>query len=961
MPKQIYNESDFSGGINGLDSPRDVSIGQVIEGKSISFDERGRIRLLGRAIKTDIAANLSDDIDNPGFDSGTSFFRFAYDYGMLDSSDAEFDAFDSSPDAGETGYLVLGNREHIAIWDSQAQYWFTIAIATGTDPTVGNRKMQFYFLNGALRAYNPTFHANSKPTWFGHVKRGLFKIEAGTATHDVSHWYKTTTKLLPPASTANQAYVETLGSESPGKWTALNNNTADVAQSVADNLIIHLDDQGSGNWIAGTYPIYLSYIYDDSQESQATKILDMAVAVDKALYLAVTVDYTAPSNISDNFNSRITGSRLYYSDPVDGDGIRYHLMDISFVEGCRKFNEKAYTAWKDDAGGTNHFECPPDIIGKDAVNETSSFFEFEDMPKVVTYEMLNGYGPTEETDIQFKCHTVLNNRLYVANIKESNGGTFPDRVVQTPINFTGVPQYDTFPIESGILDIAANDGDAVTALEGYGDRILVFKKKNVYVLNVANGGGYVETKLANMGVHSPHQVTATKHGIVWINSSGCYLYQEGQPINLLGDKIGTEARFITPSMKWDVREDKFPAIAYLPRVDKLLISVGLADGHSNDAWIFSFLKKSWSYGAGVIGDWQQERTNFAVDDHGDAYFAQNTDAVLEIYKWSDSAQSHNEFNILFKDFDGGQPNIRKKFYKAYLQFRCSDDTNVIATYGVNGNYSNKLVFDITQAGIKSGGELEQSSTQANIIATNANFMTQSNATIESITFSDASSEWNFGGSYGWYAMQSATGGRAFISNGSLIWRNDTDSDAVFFQPITVANTISYNMSFTNNNLGVALLDGTVVSSNVMMYISTSDGADNAAATTHADLIDGDFDKAFVVSGGGGKSSVSFTADADVVWYVCFRNVELTAGANPALFASWVTSSLAFPTGNVSGASIKREDEWTTAVLKPNTSSDGNNIYSTALRLDVKTAGSSNVPSDFEIDSISYVYRSKNIK
>ena len=953
MPKQIYNESDFSGGINGLDSPRDVAETQVIEGKSIAFDEKGRIRMLGRAVKTEIGNRVSDAIDDPGFDAGTSFFRFGYDYGMLDSSDAEYDAFDTSPDTGETGYLVLGNREHIAIWDSQAQYWFTVAVDTGSDPGAGERKMQFYFLNGALRAYNPTFDTNCKPTWFGHIKRNLFNESVGDS-HDyaIDEWYPTTTKLLAPTSTEHDRNGIT--STHPGKYEWANGGTGGIPDANTGFIkITSQNSSNSGTWIGATYTFYLSYIYDGSQESQTTSIGTLAITADYTLRLSVAVQTIAQDSDDLLFNKRITGARVYYSDPDDGDGTRYHLLDIDLLKGCRKFNETKYTDW-DYTTTQEIFECPDAQNGATLDNDKG--FTFEDMPKTVTYEMLNGYGPTEETDIQFKCHTVLNNRLYVANIKQANGDTFPDRVVQTPINFTGVPQYDTFPIESGILDIAANDGDAVTALEGYGDRILVFKKKNVYVLNVANGGGYVETKFANMGVHSPHQVTATKYGIVWINSSGCYLYQEGQPINLLGDKLGTEGRLITPGMKWNVAEDKFPAIAYLPRIDKLLISIGLADGYSNDAWIYSFPKKSWSFGAGVIGSYIHERSNFVVDDHGDAYFAQNTGGTLDIYKWSDQAQSHNEFSILFRDFDAGQPNIRKKFYKAYIQFRCSDETNVVATYGVNGNYGNKLTFDDTQAGLKSSGngELEASSTQDNLITTNADFMTESNATPQTIVFSDSSTDWNFGNdSYGWHAMQAASGGVAHITGGALIVNNDTDSDAVIFQEISVVNNSTYIMSFTNNNLALALPGGGNLSAATMMYVNTS-------ATNHSNLTSNSNNKAFLVSSTGTQRAV-FTADATATWYVCFRNVELTAGADPSLFTSWVTSSLSRPKINISSASIKRQDNWTQAILKPSTSSDANNVYSMNLRLDVQTAGTTNVPSDFEVDNISYVYRTKTVK
>ena len=67
MPKQIYNESDFSGGINGSDSPRDVPEGQVIQAKSAAFDEKGRIRMMGRAVYDAIAANVASGFDNPGF------------------------------------------------------------------------------------------------------------------------------------------------------------------------------------------------------------------------------------------------------------------------------------------------------------------------------------------------------------------------------------------------------------------------------------------------------------------------------------------------------------------------------------------------------------------------------------------------------------------------------------------------------------------------------------------------------------------------------------------------------------------------------------------------------------------------------------------------------------------------------------------------------------------------------
>ena len=67
MPKEIYNQTDFSGGVNGIDSPRDVVDTQVIRAQSVTFDEKGRIRMMGKAIP--IA-----DISNSGVKRNRWFF-----------------------------------------------------------------------------------------------------------------------------------------------------------------------------------------------------------------------------------------------------------------------------------------------------------------------------------------------------------------------------------------------------------------------------------------------------------------------------------------------------------------------------------------------------------------------------------------------------------------------------------------------------------------------------------------------------------------------------------------------------------------------------------------------------------------------------------------------------------------------------------------------------------------------
>ena len=63
--------------------------------------------------------------------------------------------------------------------------------------------------------------------------------------------------------------------------------------------------------------------------------------------------------------------------------------------------------------------------------------------------------------------------------------------------------------------------------------------------------------------------------------------------------------------------------------------------------------------------------------------------------------------------------------------------------------------------------------------------------------------------------------------------------------------------------------------------------------------------------------------------------------------------------NFASAELAAADGWQVAELKPDTSSEANNVKSFQLRFQVQS--SQIVPSDFEINDISIVYRMKHIK
>ena len=143
----------------------------------------------------------------------------------------------------------------------------------------------------------------------------------------------------------------------------------------------------------------------------------------------------------------------------------------------------------------------------------------------------------------------------------------------------------------------------------------------------------------------------------------------------------------------------------------------------------------------------------------------------------------------------------------------------------------------------------------------------------------------------------------------------------------------------------------------MCFITTEGGTSGA----HSDYVSGSNDVAFKVVSETGLYSFPFTTASDTTLSVVFRAVK-NDGNDPSLFANWDAVTDAYSQNIVHSCSVFQEADWSRAELKPNTSSQANNVYSFGLKLDVKSAdGSDYVPSGFEIDNLSVVYRTKNIK
>ena len=331
-------------------------------------------------------------------------------------------------------------------------------------------------------------------------------------------------------------------------------------------------------------------------------------------------------------------------------------------------------------------------------NQISSYEAETLLPKV--YMSSDRGGLT----CRYKTAVAANNRLYVGNIKQ-NGKIQGDRMIVSPVN-----KYNILP-DTNFIDVAINDGDEITALAYFKDKLLQFKKKKVFIINTSGDFEFLEDTLEDIGVDQQCQVTTTPNGIAWANEQGCFIYNGEQFINLIDGKIApTEDAEIITNNHWSITSDLIPSIGYIREKKSLLVTRGvsnLAAGSVPTGFLYNFITKSWTFlhrrfpDSGASAN-SGSKSNIQTDKDGNliwfSYLAANS---YRIVKWDDAPQNNadtpgsDDSPIVFatKDFDFGQPSVRKKIYKVYVTYKCTDpggsaaDSKVKVQYSVDGALS----------------------------------------------------------------------------------------------------------------------------------------------------------------------------------------------------------------------------------------------------------------------------------
>ena len=276
-------------------------------------------------------------------------------------------------------------------------------------------------------------------------------------------------------------------------------------------------------------------------------------------------------------------------------------------------------------------------------------------------------------ELRYKHAVLLNRALYVGNVhvfKRSNGSI---KVEGDSMYKSAINQFDVFSDYSKI-EAAVSDGDDITALAEFQDKILQFKQNTLYIINFGGSVEKLEGTHRHKGVSSPASVCKTDYGVAWANEHGCYLYDGKNIIDLL-EKQGLQK---IKESDWQSFVD-IPMVGYFPRKRQLIVVDDVTTTGDGVIYLYDMVTTSWTKSSAVKFS-DAVKSNLINDWNGDLVHATGN----YIKKWSDASGSSSSFTLNTKDLDFGQPAVRKKIYKAYVSYQ-GDASTVTCTYAINGD------------------------------------------------------------------------------------------------------------------------------------------------------------------------------------------------------------------------------------------------------------------------------------
>ena len=414
-----------------------------------------------------------------------------------------------------------------------------------------------------------------------------------------------------------------------------------------------------GNDLLGIREVAYAFAYDENRTESILRSLGKVNFGNSISDFGHAIQFG-----SEDFNNkRVRGGALYVYD----NDVPYMVAEADFVYGLRGSWE---SDWPGDDTSTDQWTQTFDQENGCSSNIVTS----TTIPLIESYQARNGFSHKEDnTDARYKSLVITNNRAYAGNVF-IDGKHYPDKMIKSQVF-----DYDVFPLEGRSIDVVQEDGDSITTMATYADRIFQFKRKKLYIINISETE-FLEDAHIGYGVDQPQWVTEADKGIAWFNRNGAYFF-DGKQINNLTDGL------IDPDIWRGFVDDSGTKgqIFYLPLQSKIQIIAGAVfQGIPNYNYEFSLITGGWSRGKyRYVPGFNADATNPILDIDNDVkVLAPDTGKV---YKWSDTPSRDIDIASTYyietgdKVFDSSA--IRKKIYRVHITHRKVGSSATMQVHG----------------------------------------------------------------------------------------------------------------------------------------------------------------------------------------------------------------------------------------------------------------------------------------
>tara|TARA_R100000231_G_C5328435_1_gene165599 strand:+ start:72 stop:2366 length:2295 start_codon:yes stop_codon:yes gene_type:complete len=679
MPKDILPLNKFDGGLNNSTNARDINDADLADAQNVDTNRAGAIKSLG-AFESFFSPATNTELDGVAAVDG-----FGIAYMQIDTKMSNDEG-----DATNGHYIAIhkpaGSQAKILFYQDPVETNGTTVFEPSTFqlPTAINTidaKIDYVYVDGGLRLFDSNIESTTLPPQkISYIPSGRHYFK-GANSNDLE--YTTSTWICE-----NQFITAPQG----GDVDQTNSTTtADTPTTNANSVHLQIltnSGQGSSESIpigwgdtstdAHTYEFYASFVYDGNQESMLASLGSCQLGggtTDSNGATFVPYVNTGGEN-APSWNKRITGVNIYYRNSKFSEDIKYLIGKFDCVaydttniaEGASLSSNYAVLLGEKTGKTNNHNFL--------TANDAGVFHKSP--PTIFTHAISSGINSNAtSTDCFYKTAALVNRKLYVGNIKQKTNESpttirhYPDRLLKSVNN-----KFDVLP-DNNFIDVNIRDGENIVKLIGMGNRLYMFKESTLFVIAVAGGEEYLEATYPHLGIKHPNAVTKTETGLFWVNKHGAYVTMGDQaPANVTRGKIDNKkwADFVTDNSICGYHPK---AKQYVVIKDSSAIS-GVSDTTVNDIMVWNLQTNSWNPGFNKIGASTNAKcTNLInyTDSSGNPHLLTFIHSG-NIEEWKSiedrSSLGTNRFKFKTKELTGNAPNIRKKFYKLYITYSCTN-------------------------------------------------------------------------------------------------------------------------------------------------------------------------------------------------------------------------------------------------------------------------------------------------